>query len=342
MLYKPPLSTFLFPSHHDLRIFPFNNPAFSVLCLHCCDFCCNVTDIVKKIQNLNVDSINYGLTSGYPAHRAHSGEESECRGRAETSGHREPRPHYHGYGLLGYRHWHRRGGWHDELIHFDPHQTHEVHCRRLSLSYLESTSKPFSAEFFGLCNSLFSFQNVSNNIGHSCLLWGFCQSWSVATWNFQGPFGPLAQYPRPALALRQYYLCHKMMESVQENIECKITRRALLLNRGCCATTGSSPPLCFVSWPVATTVSYNRSISNLKKVGRHSDSDEKSSLKEKKKIWNNGWFTWKRSSVFELNKPLTINWTIRIDFMFLLLLYFVFFRVTEYQSMNLRLTSRLW
>lgn len=54
--------------------------------------------------NLNVDSIIHGLTSGYPAHRAHSGEESERRGRAETSGHREPRPHHHGYGLLGHRH----------------------------------------------------------------------------------------------------------------------------------------------------------------------------------------------------------------------------------------------
>lgn len=73
-------------------------------------------------------------------------------------------------------------------------------------------------------------------------------------------------------------------ESVQENIECKNTRRALLLNRGCCAPAGSSPPLCLVSCPVATTVSYNRSILNLKKVGRYSDSDEKSSLEKKKRF----------------------------------------------------------
>lgn len=52
----------------------------------------------------NVCSVVGGLTSGYPAHRAHSGEESERRGGAETSGHREPRPRRHGHGLLGHGH----------------------------------------------------------------------------------------------------------------------------------------------------------------------------------------------------------------------------------------------
>lgn len=170
---------------------------------------------------------------------------------------------------------------------------------------------------------------------------GFLSELVCGNQKFPRPFWPFSTVSRTSTGAPAV-LFVPQNESVQENIECKNTRRALLLNRGCCATTGSSPPLCFVSWPVATTVSYNRSILNLKKVGRYSDSDEKSSLEKKKKIWNNGWFTWKRSSVFELNKPLTISWTICIDFMFLLLLYFVFFRVTEYQSMNLRLTSRLW
>ncbi len=57
------------------------------------------------------------LLSGHPAHRTHSGEESERWGGAEASGHREPYSHRHGHRLLRHRHGHRGRRLLDELIH---------------------------------------------------------------------------------------------------------------------------------------------------------------------------------------------------------------------------------
>lgn len=54
--------------------------------------------------------------AGDPAHRTHSGTTSQHRGRAEKSGHRQPRPRCHGHRLLRHRHGHRGGGLFDELM----------------------------------------------------------------------------------------------------------------------------------------------------------------------------------------------------------------------------------